>query len=472
MRHLLLDKLTENTHQVEDGEHLVLQALDGLGGVEEDETDEERHGAAEDQLGVDVGRRAPVLLEHAARDDLKLAPERRGELLDRLRLGRAAGRRAGQGARLEVLQLGLHRLVLLALEPCLVPVDLGGGAGGGANGGKHPLGRVLSVVAGRRTVLLKVVDQGLRVLANVAKVDGSSTLGQEKQAIEALEQHGGRLVNGAKDGLAGLGKLFEEVEDGPRGLRVESRGRFINEQQQRRLRSELNADGETLSLFHVETFAKNTYGDRSVSMSKEHSRYNIARGENLIHTNNSIGVFLHIQKSNDLVHVCQLLGLGGASGLAQQGRELESFSHSAGLEVQVLLLNVTGFALEGLVANLAVDEHLARDHTHGDTISETVEKCGLAGSGDSHERCERARLDPTVNVVQNSAGFALDLNVVAKLAPVEGASGTLNGSLGVGTAAFFVVNHGARSSSVGLGIGGALGGRRLMAAAEHEDFAL
>lgn len=215
VRHLLLDELTENTHQIEDGEHLVLEALDRLGGVEEDETDEERHGAAEDQLGVDVGWRAPVLLEHAARDDLKLAPERRGKLLDGLRLGRAAGRRAGQGARLEVLQLGLHRLVLLALEPCLVPVDLGGGAGGGANGGKHPFGRVLSVVAGRRSILLEVVDQGLRVLTNVAKVDRSSTLGQEKQAIEPLEQHGGRLVNGTKDGLAGLGKLFEEVENSP-----------------------------------------------------------------------------------------------------------------------------------------------------------------------------------------------------------------------------------------------------------------
>lgn len=55
---------------------------------------------------------------------------------------------------------------------------------------------------------------------------------------------------------------------------------------------------------------------------------------------------------------------------------------------------------------------------------------------------------------------------------MEGASGTLDGSLGVGTAALFVVNHGARSSSVGLCIGGSLGSRRLVAATEHKDFAL
>lgn len=40
-RHELLDELAEDGDEHEDGEHLVLQALNGVGRVEEDEADEE-----------------------------------------------------------------------------------------------------------------------------------------------------------------------------------------------------------------------------------------------------------------------------------------------------------------------------------------------------------------------------------------------------------------------------------------------
>ena len=59
--------------------------------------------------------------------------------------------------------------------------------------------------------------------------------------------------------LSDPGELIgEEVADGPRGLRVQSAGRLIQEEKQLRLGGELDADRESLALLDVETFARHT----------------------------------------------------------------------------------------------------------------------------------------------------------------------------------------------------------------------
>ena len=76
----------------------------------------------------------------------------------------------------------------------------------------------------------EVVDQNLGVLTDIAIVDSASTASQEQKTIETLEQHGGRLVNGAKNSLAVLLELVQQIQNSPGSLRVQTRGRFIQEE--------------------------------------------------------------------------------------------------------------------------------------------------------------------------------------------------------------------------------------------------
>lgn len=60
-------------------------------------------------------------------------------------------------------------------------------------------------------------------------------------------------MNGTENSLAVFGQLSKEEKNVPGGLRVETRGGFVEEKQKGRLGYELNTNGETLSLFNIET---------------------------------------------------------------------------------------------------------------------------------------------------------------------------------------------------------------------------
>lgn len=47
------------------------------------------------------------------------------------------------------------------------------------------------------TIALKVVCHDVRILADVTKIDCFAAPSEEEEAIEALEEHSRRLVNGA-----------------------------------------------------------------------------------------------------------------------------------------------------------------------------------------------------------------------------------------------------------------------------------
>jgi len=87
--------------------------------------------------------------------------------------------------------------------------------------------------------------------------------------------------------------------------------------------------------------------------------------------------------------------------------------------VKILLLNISGLALEAGVERLAVDQHVACDYTHGSSLSEDIEQSRLTGSTGSHQRGQSARFHPPTHTVEQSARVALDLNVVHHVAPGE-----------------------------------------------------
>ncbi|KAI6753414.1 hypothetical protein HG531_005583 [Fusarium graminearum] len=326
----------KDSEQVEDGKHLVLETLDSVGSLEEDETDEESDERAKSGLGVDVNRSTPVLLEHAVEDLLELNHKGSGEfavaaiidvgVFDALLLS------------LDTLEFGLDLLAFGAVAPGLEPIEFGVRSRSSANDFQHPFGRVGLRGTCMATHAFKVAGHDVGVLADITKVHCLTTLGQEEKSVEALEQHGRGLMNCAKNGLAGVCQLLEKIQNSPRGLRVETRGRLINEQQQRRLGSKFDTDSKTLTLLDVETFTRNT--------------------------NDSVGIFFHIEQLDDLLDIIELLLLGDVSGLAEEGTEVEGFSDGGSLEMQILLLDVTGLALEGHVSRFTVNQHLACDDTH------------------------------------------------------------------------------------------------------------
>jgi hypothetical protein len=54
-------------------------------------------------------------------------------------------------------------------------------------------------------------------------------------------------MDGTQDSLAVPGELFHEVADGPRGLTVETGGRFIKKEEEFGTGGEFNTDGQTLA---------------------------------------------------------------------------------------------------------------------------------------------------------------------------------------------------------------------------------
>lgn len=306
MGHLLLGELTKDGENVEDGEHLILETLNRVGRIQEDKTDEQGDTNAESGLGVDVGRCAPVLLEDTAKDLAELQHEGGGELavagfvVNRTVCGIGVGSSA-----LEAIQFHVHNSTFRAFLPSRKPIDMRVRTRGSTNSFQHPFSRVGLGRAGRGTVALKIFNHGLGVLANVAKVDSLATTLEEKESVEALEEHGRRLVDGTQDGLSALGEFLKKIKDSPACLRIQTRGRLVDEQQQRRLRGQFDTDSQSLTLLDVETLTG--------------------------HTDDGVSVLVHIQQLDNLIDVSELLLTGDMSGLAEQSTKVECLTDGSGL---------------------------------------------------------------------------------------------------------------------------------------------
>lgn len=447
VRHSLLYELAEDGENVEDGKHLVLETLDGVGSFEKNEADEERDDEAENGLGVNVGGSAPVLLEDTMGDTAELLAEGSSELTITSIVGGEGIRGLGLG--LETLKLFLDGSILGTLAPGLVPVDIGNTSRGSTDNLQHPLSGVGVSRAREATIALKVGSHGLGVFADIAKVHSPATLGQKQESVEALEEHGRGLMNGAENGLSALGELLEKIQNGPRCLTVETGGRLINEEEQRGLGSKFDTDSKTLALFNVETFARDT--------------------------DDGVSVFLHFQKLDNLINISELLFAGDVRGLTKESAKVQGLANGGSLKMKILLLNVAGLALERSVSGKAINKHFSRDNTHGGSVSQAVEKSGLASAGDAHESRESTGLHPSVHIVQDLASLLLDLDLVADVVPMENTSRALD----VATLLIGLVpssrlgNRSSNSDTARFGITLVLlEGRRLVAATEEQDLTL
>jgi len=125
---------------------------------------------------------------------------------------------------------------------------------------EHVLGGILLRRTRLRAVPLEIVEQRATIPTQLPEVHGAPPGLEEQQVVEVLEQHRRRLVDGAQDGLAGVGQLPEEAHDGEGGAAVEARRGLVQEHEQRGLAGELDADGDALALLLVEPAARHADG--------------------------------------------------------------------------------------------------------------------------------------------------------------------------------------------------------------------
>lgn len=101
--------------------------------------------------------------------------------------------------------------------------------------------------------------------------------------------------------------------------------------------------------------------------------------------------------------------------------------------MQILLLGVAGFPLKAIITHLPIDQHFASYNTHArTTICQTIQQGSLAGPGNTHQGRESTGLDPAIDVVQDAPRSAIDLDVVAHVAPMEDTSRAPKSSLVAG----------------------------------------
>lgn len=142
-------------------------------------------------------------------------------------------------------------------------------------------------------------------------------------------------------------ELLDQVANSPGSLRVQTRRRFVEEEQQFRPGRQLDTNGQSLALLDIEALARLA--------------------------DNGTSKILHLEHRHNTVNVSQLVLPRNASGLAQQRAELDCLAHRHGFEVQVLLLHVADTVLEGGIGCSAIYKCLARQDACGDPSGKDVE---------------------------------------------------------------------------------------------------
>lgn len=131
----------------------------------------------------------------------------------------------------------------------------------------------------------------------------------------------------------------------------------------------------------------------------------------------------------------------------------------------------TCLALERVVTRLAVDQHLTGNDTHSSTRSQAIQKSRFTSTRDTHERSQGTRLDPSINVVEDTTRLLLDGDIVADVLPLEDGGLAFDDGDVVGT---IVLNRdvACRSSGFQILFGLALGRGEFVATLEDKDLTL
>ena len=343
------------------------------------------------ELPDDVVRVPPVRHKGPVDDGEHLRPQRHGKLAIVSRLG--VGGRLLASILDHMLNLAGALVVFGRTCPHVAPVLAVVVRVAGADGLEHVLGRVRAWRTALGAVALKVVDQRLAVLAERTVVHDPATALEQEKLVKVLEQHGRRLVDGAQDGLPGVGELPQEAHDVEGGTRVEAGRGLVEEDEQLRLARELDGDRHPLPLLLVQAGA------------------NLADG--------GAGDVAHLEQVDDALDVLVLLCRGHLARLTEQGREAQRLPDGGRRLVHVHLLGETGGTLERLRQRPSVDEEVASDDAKGDPLRQDVEQRRLARAGSAHERRQASRTNVALDVLQQLSLATLDGNDVVDVAPGE-----------------------------------------------------
>ena len=90
------------------------------------------------------------------------------------------------------------------------------------------------------------------------------------------------------------------------------------------------------------------------------------------------------------------------SGLTQKGAEFQGFAHGSRMQMKVLLLNISSFALKGRVTLLTVDKHAASDDTNRRAFGKDVQKGGFTST--RHTLRKVSRQSENIRVVNLPSG--------------------------------------------------------------------
>ena len=174
----------------------------------------------------------------------------------------------------------------------------------------------------------KVVDDGVAVAADGAKVEDVAAGVEREDLVKLLDELRRRLVDGAHDGLPGRAELAEEAHDGIGRLRVEAARGLVEEEQQRRLGRELDANRQPLLRLDAQRRRRRRPAAPAAPAGQSPCRRRRAsRG-------------------------------AGRAALPEERRELEGLAHRRRRLVQVHLLDEAGAPLEVGREGRAVDEHV------------------------------------------------------------------------------------------------------------------
>ena len=201
----------------------------------------------------------------------------------------------------------------------------------------------------------------------------------------------------------------QEPNDVPRALTIETRGRFIQEQKQLWLASELNTDRQPFSRFDSKA------GDQSVSE------------------------WLEFEEFDDFFHVSVLLGYGNFAGLTQICGESHRLSNSRGALMNVHLFSyfeksislrrnnhknerptICSITSERRTERLPIHEQVTSDYTDVLPLGEDIESSRFPSTARAHQRGQSPRLNVPVNVMQETTGAARYGNHVIDLLPSKG----------------------------------------------------
>jgi hypothetical protein len=222
----LLHDRGEDGNDHEDSKEDVLHSGQRVIRLEEGEADEETRDRSQDELGEDIGRCSPVLLEYTNSDGPCLQGKGRCELSVVARC--VVCHRLRRFVAVDAFNLLDDIFALGAAIPNVMPVSAPG-VGALVDNLEHVFGRVLLLATFATTVGLEVVQQGPGVLPDVAKVHRLAAGSQEEEAVELLEQDSTGLMHSTEHRLSGVGELAKEGTDSPRTLRIEATRRFVEE---------------------------------------------------------------------------------------------------------------------------------------------------------------------------------------------------------------------------------------------------